>query len=184
MSRLVLVSNRVLDPTKASRAGGVPVVLANIARAREVLWFGWNGEVAPASEVGMVTRKGRIATTSLSETDYAGYYLGYANSVLWPVFHNRLDLAKFEAGFFQQFVNVNRRLAGLLLPMLSSDDVIWVHDYELIPFAAECSLGFVGQPVGMFLPGDDRFNDAPPRHPPEYRCPLIRASRWRLQESS
>jgi len=50
----------------------------------------------------------------LSESDHQGYYLGYANSVLWPVFHNRLDLAQFEAGFFDRFVEVNRRLAGLL----------------------------------------------------------------------
>src|SRR5262249_1581577 len=151
MSRVVLVSNRVLDPTKASRAGGVPVVLANIARARDVLWFGWNGEVKPAGEVNMIARKGRIATTSLSEIDYAGYYLGYANSVLWPVFHNRLDLAKFEAGYFQQFVNVNRRFSGLLLPMVGPDDVIWVHDYELIPFAVELRKHGVGNPIGFFL---------------------------------
>jgi trehalose 6-phosphate synthase len=151
MSRVVLVSNRVLDPTKASRAGGVPVVLANIARAREVLWFGWNGEVKPAGEADLVARKGRIATTSLSETEYARYYLGYANSVLWPVFHNRLDLAKFEAGFFQHFVEVNRRLAGLLLPMLAPDDLIWVHDYELIPFAAELRRHGVENPIGFFL---------------------------------
>jgi trehalose 6-phosphate synthase len=151
MSRVVLVSNRVLDPTKAARAGGVPVVLANIARTRDALWFGWNGEVKPAGEMDVVTRKGRIATTSLSETDYAGYYLGYANSVLWPVFHNRLELAKFEAGFFEQFVDVNKRLAGLLLPMLASDDVIWVHDYELIPFAAELRRRGVGNPIGFFL---------------------------------
>src|SRR5262245_61461048 len=118
MSRIVLVSNRVLDPSKASRAGGVPVVLANIARARAVLWFGWNGEVMPASEVGVVAQKGCMATASISDTDYAGYYLGYANSVLWPVFHNRLDLAKFEAGFFQHFVEVKRRFAGLFIPML------------------------------------------------------------------
>jgi trehalose 6-phosphate synthase len=90
MSRVVLVSNRVLDLSKAARAGGVAVVLANIARARNALWFGWNGEVKPAGEADVIERKGRIATASLSEIDYAGYYLGYANSVLWPVFHNRL----------------------------------------------------------------------------------------------
>src|SRR5215468_12423557 len=151
MSRVVLVSNRVLDPTKASRAGGVPVVLANIARAREVLWFGWNGEVLPAAKVDGVACKGRIATTSLSETDYAGYYLGYANSVLWPVFHNRLDLAKFEAGFFERFVAVNSRLAALLEPLLRPDDVIWVHDYHLIPFAAELRKRRVQNPIGFYL---------------------------------
>jgi trehalose 6-phosphate synthase len=151
MSRVVLVSNRVLDLSKAARAGGVAVVLANIARTRKALWFGWNGEVKPAGEVDVIERKGRIATAPLSDIDYAGYYLGYANSVLWPVFHNRLDLAQFEAGFFERFVDVNRRLAGLLQPMLGPDDVIWVHDYHLIPFAAELRRRGVANPIGFFL---------------------------------
>ena len=151
MSRVVLVSNRVLDLSKAARAGGVAVVLANIVRTRKALWFGWNGEVKPAGEVDVIERKGRIATAPLSDIEYAGYYLGYANSVLWPVFHNRLDLAKFEAGFFERFVDVNRRLAGLLQPMLNPDDVIWVHDYDLIPFAAELRRRGVANPIGFFL---------------------------------
>jgi trehalose 6-phosphate synthase len=151
MSRVVLVSNRVLDLSKAARAGGVAVVLANIARTRKALWFGWNGEVTPAGEVNVIEHKGRIATASLSDIDYAGYYLGYANSVLWPVFHNRLDLAQFEAGFFERFIDVNRRLAGLLQPMLGPDDVIWVHDYHLIPFAAELRRRGVASPIGFFL---------------------------------
>ncbi len=151
MSRVVLVSNRVLDLSKSARAGGVAVVLANIVRTRKALWFGWNGEVKPAGEVDLIERKGRTATAPLSDIEYAGYYLGYANSVLWPVFHNRLDLAKFEAGFFQRFVDVNRRLAGLLQPMLNPDDVIWVNDYDLIPFAAELRKRGVANPIGFFL---------------------------------
>src|SRR5436190_21695810 len=136
MNRVVLVSNRVLDLSKAARAGGVAFVLANVVRTRKALWFGWNGEVKPDSEVDVIEHKGRTAIVPLSDSEYAGYYLGYANSVLWPVFHNRLDLAKFEAGFFRRFLDVNRRLAGLLQPRLHQDDVIWVNDYELIPFPA------------------------------------------------
>jgi trehalose 6-phosphate synthase len=151
MSRLVVVSNRVLDLSKAARAGGVAVTLADIVRTHKALWFGWNGEIRPVGEVDVVEREARIATAPLSDIEYAGYYLGYANSVLWPVFHNRLDLAQFEAGFFERFVDVNRRLAGLLQPMLRPDDIIWVHDYPLIPFAAELRKRGVGNPVGFFL---------------------------------
>ena len=139
MNRIVLVSNRVLDLSKAARAGGVAVVLANVVRTRKAMWFGWNGEVKTADQMHVVERQGSIVTTPLSEIEYARYYLGYANSVLWPVFHNRLDLAKFEAGFFQHFVEVNRRFAGLLLPMLGPDDLIWVHDYELILLQQSCA---------------------------------------------
>jgi trehalose 6-phosphate synthase len=151
MSRVVLVSNRVQDLSKAARAGGVAVALANIVRTRNALWFGWNGEVKPAGELDVVERDGRIATVPISDIEYEGYYLGYANSVLWPAFHNRLDLAQFSAGYFERFVDVNRRLAGLLQPMLRPDDVIWVHDYHLIPFAAELRKRDVGNPIGFFL---------------------------------
>ena len=50
MSRVVLVSNRVLDLRKAAQAGGVAVALADIVRTRPRLWFGWNGEIKPAEE--------------------------------------------------------------------------------------------------------------------------------------
>jgi trehalose 6-phosphate synthase len=86
-----------------------------------------------------------------SEIEYACYYLGYANSVLWPVFHNRLDLAKFEAGFFEYYVETNRRLCRLLQPLLRPDDIVWVHDYHLIPFAAELRRRSVANAIGFYL---------------------------------
>jgi trehalose 6-phosphate synthase len=150
MRRIVLVSNRVLDLRKAAQAGGVAVALSDIVRTRPALWFGWNGEVvdAPAEAVH---REGRVVTVPLTPTEHERYYLGYANSVLWPVFHNRLDLAQFEAGYFEQYQGVNRRLAGLLAPLLRRDDMVWVHDYHLIPFASELRRLGVQNRIGFYL---------------------------------
>jgi trehalose 6-phosphate synthase len=145
-----LVSNRVIDLRHAPQAGGVAVALADMVRAGSALWFGWSGEIKPHEEME-VKRTGRIATVPLTASDHQGYYLGYANSVLWPVLHNRLDLAQFEAGFFESYLDVNRRLAALLQPLLRPDDVIWVHDYHLIPFAAELRKLGVENPIGFFL---------------------------------
>ncbi|MDX2201852.1 MAG: trehalose-6-phosphate synthase [Hyphomicrobiaceae bacterium] len=149
MSRIVLVSNRVLDPKKAAQAGGVAVALADILRTRPALWFGWNGEIA--EDVGEPRIDGKMATVALTPAEYEQYYLGYANSVLWPVFHNRLDLAEFEAGYFEQYQSVNRRLAALLAPMLRPDDVIWVHDYHLMPFATELRNLGIQNRIGFYL---------------------------------
>ncbi len=150
MGRIVLVSNRVLDLRKAAQAGGVAVALADIIRSRPSLWFGWNGEI---SEHGTdtVQHKGRIASVPLSPSEYERYYLGYANSVLWPVFHNRLNLAQFEAGYFEQYIGVNRRMAALLRSMLRDDDIIWVHDYHLIPLATELRKLGIRNPIGFYL---------------------------------
>jgi trehalose 6-phosphate synthase len=151
MSRVILVSNRVTDLRKAAQAGGVAVALAHVARTRPSLWFGWSGEVKPAEEAGAVNQAGRLITVPLSREEHEGYYLGYANSVLWPVFHNRLDLAQFEAGYFEQYVGVNRRLAALLKPFVGDDDVIWVHDYHLIPLAVELRRLGVLNRIGFYL---------------------------------
>src|SRR5207244_4442583 len=50
-----------------------------------------------------------------------------------------------------RYVGVNRHLAGLLRPMLRADDVIWVHDYHLIPFAAALRELGVENPIGFYL---------------------------------
>jgi trehalose 6-phosphate synthase len=151
MSRVVLVSNRVLDLRKAAQAGGVAVALAYVTRTRQSLWFGWSGEIKPAEEAGAIQQTGRQITIPLSPTEHERYYLGYSNSVLWPVFHNRLDLAQFESGFFEQYVGVNRRLASLLAPMLRPDDIVWVHDYHLIPLAVELRHLGVANRIGFYL---------------------------------
>ena len=151
MSRLVLVSNRVLDWRKAAQAGGMAVALADVARERKGIWFGWNGETTDAEHADVVTREARTVTVPLTPEEYAGYYLGYANSVLWPVFHNRLDLAQFESGYFESYQSVNQRLAALLQPMLRPDDLIWVHDYHMIPFASELRKLGVQNAIGFYL---------------------------------
>jgi trehalose 6-phosphate synthase len=40
------------------------------------------------------------------------------NGVLWPVFHYRLDLADFNAGYIEGYRRVNRLLAHKLQPLL------------------------------------------------------------------
>ena len=92
-----------------------------------------------------------LATIDLTTEDHQAFYLGYANGVLWPVFHYRLDLADFDAGFIDGYRRVNRMFAQKLLPLLRPDDVIWVHDYHLIPLAAELRALGCRQRIGFFL---------------------------------
>lgn len=155
MGRVVIVSNRVMDTAQAAQAGGVAVAISEVLQSQSGLWFGWSGAVQadvdePPSLTPM-TGSVAIATVPLTPQEHQGYYLGYANSVLWPVFHNRLDLAQFEAGFFDIYRNVNRRMAASLKPLLKPDDTIWVHDYHLVPLALELRAIGINNPIGFFL---------------------------------
>ncbi len=156
MSRLVVVSNRVGDPRKAA-AGGLAVALGDALSVRGGLWFGWSGKVVEggASGEGELHEHHagavRLVTIDLAQSDHDSYYLGYANQALWPAFHYRLDLADFASGFFAGYQRVNRLFARKLAPLLRPDDVIWVHDYHLIPLAAELRALGCTQRIGFFL---------------------------------
>jgi trehalose 6-phosphate synthase len=155
MSRLVVVSNRVAYLDNENKSGGLAVALGDALRQTGGVWFGWDGTVvdddAPieitTTEQGGVT----IATVPLTERDYQDYYVGFANQVLWPVCHYRLDLVKFETAYFDGYRRVNARLANALFDLLQPDDVIWAHDYHLISLASELRARGVRQRIGFFL---------------------------------
>ena len=156
MSRLVVVSNRVAIPGE-SRAGGLAVALQSALEDRASegeggLWFGWSGRIDPQQSGAMheAQRDGiHYVTIDLSRRDHADYYNGFANRSLWPLLHFRMDLVDYSRETYAGYRRVNALFAEKLAPLLRDDDVVWVHDYHLIPLAAllrehgvRCKLGF------------------------------------------
>ena len=99
MARLVIVSNRLALPNeKPGRAGGLAVALRESLQRRGGLWFGWSGETtpgeAPAPEL-LTAGKITYATIDLNAEDYQDFYNGFANGVLWPLFHYRVGPLQF-----------------------------------------------------------------------------------------
>ncbi len=140
MPRLVLVSNRVAIPGRegGGQAGGLAVAIHSVLQRHPGIWFGWSGQVATKSDVKVRTiQRGRqsYVMTDLTDEDYREYYNGYANSVLWPILHYRLDLAEFSRRGLGGYMRVNHTFAVELGKLLHPDDVVWVHDYHLFPLA-------------------------------------------------
>lgn len=156
MSRLVVVSNRIAPPDdKKSSAGGLAVGVLSALRAAPSggLWFGWSGETGDESAGLQIQTRGELqwATFNLSETHYEQYYCQFANAVLWPAFHYRLDLVNFQREAWEGYLEVNELLADKLMPLLREDDLIWVHDYHLLPFAKALRARGVANRIGFFL---------------------------------
>ncbi|MGE4240305.1 alpha,alpha-trehalose-phosphate synthase (UDP-forming) [Ramlibacter sp.] len=155
-SRLVVVSNRVADPRKTA-AGGLAVALADVLKNTGGMWFGWSGKIVEGGAPGegeLRTQQAgpvKLATVDLSREDHDAYYLGYSNGVLWPVFHYRLDLADFDTGYIAGYRRVNQLFARKLQALLKPDDIVWVHDYHLIPLAAELRALGCNHRIGFFL---------------------------------
>ncbi|MFP3481275.1 trehalose-6-phosphate synthase, partial [Burkholderia sp. SIMBA_057] len=78
------------------------------------------------------------------------YYRGFSNATLWPVFHYRSDLARFDRQEYAGYLRVNAMLARQLAALLRPDDLIWVHDSHLLPFAPCLRELGVKNPIGFF----------------------------------
>ncbi|AOK40487.1 trehalose-6-phosphate synthase [Burkholderia vietnamiensis] len=155
MSRLIIVSNRVAPISEGEpAAGGLAIGVYDALKETGGMWFGWSGEVVASGapqicieERGPVT----FATVGLSRRDYDQYYRGFSNATLWPAFHYRADLIQYDRHEFEGYGRVNVWLAQQLVPLLQDDDVIWVHDYHLIPFARALRASGVKNRIGFFL---------------------------------
>jgi trehalose 6-phosphate synthase len=154
VGRLVLVSNRVPVPGQEPAAGGLATAMLSALRESGGLWFGWSGEtVAGVAGNAKVREQDGItyATVDLNEADHQGFYEGYSNQVLWPLFHYRVDLAVFDRTAFEPYQAVNVQFAEKLAGLLRPDDSIWVQDYHLIPLGEELRRQGCRQRIGFFL---------------------------------
>ena len=156
MSRLIVVSNRVNPPSNPGEAstGGLAMALSAALREYKGLWFGWSGQTTDVfdgrlniQKVGGVT----VATVDLEAHDFDEYYNGFANRTLWPLFHYRIDLTAYDRSYGEGYARVNQRFAETLAPLIESDDLVWVHDYHLIPLATGLRRQGIRGPIGFFL---------------------------------
>jgi trehalose 6-phosphate synthase len=157
MSRLIVVSNRVSAPRADSATGaqgGLAVALAAALRDHKGLWFGWSGEKTDkfTGDIAFQRYEGvTSATIDLEEQDVDEYYNGYANRTLWPLFHYRIDLAEYDRSFAGGYERVNERFADTVAPLIEPDDLVWVHDYHLIPLGQQLRAKGLRNRIGFFL---------------------------------
>jgi trehalose 6-phosphate synthase len=168
MTRLVAISNRVSVPRKGSAPGGLGVGVLAAMRAQGGLWIGWSGEIAEGEPGEIeVVRRDRLAyaTFDLTKTEYEEFYLGFSNGALWPLCHHFLQALHYSEEHYATYLKVNQRFAEHTARLLRPDDLIWVHDYHLIPLASRLRALGVAQRIGFFLhipfPGFDAFRALP-----------------------
>ncbi|MBH0312371.1 trehalose-6-phosphate synthase, partial [Alcaligenes faecalis] len=138
MSKIIVVSVRVASSDQPC-TGGLAVAVDQLLKHPQTqgIWLGWNGQCD--SQPGSLRTEDRgsyqAVTFSFTQEQYEQFYCGYANTCLWPAFHYRLDLMDFQTHHFQQYLEINRQIAAYLRQIAEEDDLIWVHDYHLMPLA-------------------------------------------------
>jgi trehalose 6-phosphate synthase len=148
--RLIVVSNRI--PTEGASAGGLAVALHDSLAERGGVWIGAHPDDGPEEGLFEIGREPyqRLAFR-LSGEEYDNYYLGFSNSVLWPLCHRRSDLVQLKPAYSETYVATNQRLAALIASVAEPDDQIWIHDYHLLPLASCLRTLGVDNKIGLFL---------------------------------
>jgi trehalose 6-phosphate synthase len=180
-SRLVVVSNRL--PFVFKRAGGrwraepgsggLVSALLPVLRDRGGTWVGWPGAAAPASALsaarGTAAAGYRLAGVPLAPDEVRGFYHGFSNEVIWPLFHDLASLCNFEPGYWHTYCQVNRKYARAVHRRAAAGDFVWVHDYHLMTLAAELRALGTRARLAFFLhipfPAPDIFMKLPWRAP-------------------
>lgn len=87
----------------------------------------------------------------LEKKTYDRYYNGFCNSTIWPLFHYFPSFVEFDDETFKAFEEANRIFADRLLAILKPDDVLWVHDYQLMLLPGMIRMHKPDATIGFFL---------------------------------
>ena len=144
MGKTIIISNRL--PIKISEnngefelkqsEGGLATGLGSIYKEGDNVWIGWPGidSLSPEQEhiVKDKLAEKNLLPVFLSHEEISLFYEGFSNEVLWPVFHYHPTYAIYEQTYWESYQAVNAKFKNIILEIAEPDDIIWVHDYQLL----------------------------------------------------
>lgn len=184
--RLITVSNRLPVeiktrdgyPRLSRSSGGLATALDSIWRYTHGLWIGWGGaaDSPGANTILEKAARGRsygFRPVPLSREEISKFYSGFANEIVWPLFHDMPSRCNFDPEYWEVYQRVNRRFAQATAEAANGKDLVWAHDYHLMLMARYLREANIRSRVGFFLhipfPAPDIFDKLP------WRKPILRA---------
>ncbi len=120
------------------------------------MWIGWNGLEHRAGETLAVPPQAgapgvRYRAVPLSSRDVAAYYRGFSNRTIWPLFHYFVGRTRIDTESWPVYDRVNARFAEVAAAESTDDDLVWVHDYQLLRTAHHLRKLAPGRRIAFFL---------------------------------
>jgi len=103
-----------VDSRSLPSVGGLATGLNSFHSEYESRWVGWAD--VDASDLGdadiehvrdTLDREYGCTPVFLSAEDVAGFYEGFSNSTIWPLFHHFTQYAEFDRTTWESYVRVN-----------------------------------------------------------------------------
>ena len=180
MGRLIIVSNRL--PVTVTHddgqfalensVGGLATGLRDLHERSDTLWVGWPGQTRQLDDATRADLDRRLAERRtvpvwLAAEEVARFYAGFSNEVLWPLFHYRVDQMPLHVQDWDAYESVNERFADAIADRHRPDDLVWVHDYQLMRVPHLLRRRVPDARIGFFLhipfPSSEVFRTLPNR---------------------
>jgi trehalose 6-phosphate synthase len=176
--RLITVSNRLPVSIKKTAAGlraerssgGLATALDSAWRQQPGVWIGWAGTTQDHQIAALLTRAAAnrpytLTPVALSAEEVAKFYSGFANEIIWPLFHDMPSRCNFDPDYWEIYQRVNRKFADAVSSIAREDDFVWIHDYHLMLAAHFLRASGLRSRLGFFLhipfPAPDLFQKLP-----------------------
>jgi trehalose 6-phosphate synthase/phosphatase len=166
----VEIKNRSGHPRLSRSSGGLATALDSVWRGQHGVWIGWAGAVDSATAVGLLQKvaHGRpysFKPVTISREEVSKFYSGFANEIIWPLFHDMPSRCDFDPEYWEIYQRVNRRFAQATAEIATAKDVIWAHDYHLMLMGRYLREADNSAQAGFFLhipfPAPDMFEKLP-----------------------
>jgi trehalose 6-phosphate synthase/phosphatase len=182
--RLIVVSNRLpvrlaekdgriaVEPSVGGLATGLDAYLNALSGDspfdRRPLWVGWPGR--PLGDLAGLDLSRHAGAFDMHPVDVPhdemdAFYHGFCNAVLWPLFHYFPTYVSYTDASWRAYEKVNARFCAALAPLVGEDDVVWVHDYQLMLLPGMLRQAHPRAAIGFFLhipfPSHELFRTLP-----------------------
>jgi trehalose 6-phosphate synthase/phosphatase len=138
---------------KTSSGGLVSAVQSLKSNENELHWVGVANFSESDYEIGKESYSAEFVLHPVFIDDELnhGFYNGFSNAVLWPLFHYFPSFVEYKPKQFEAYLEANKIIADKVNQIISDDDIIWIHDYHLLPLA--CLIREVNPlaKIGFFL---------------------------------
>jgi len=166
MSKNIIISNRLPVNVEQSgqnvryrmSLGGLATGLKSYHGKSDSVWVGWPGlpedclDNHKKQEISATLKSQyQCAPVFLSEEQIEGYYHGFSNKTIWPLFHYFTNKAEYEAKTWAAYQEVNQQFLKAADAYIEEKDVIWVHDYQLMLLPQLIKEKHPHAQVGFFL---------------------------------
>ncbi len=118
----------------------------------KIQWIGYTDNTAEELEgVTLENDNFKAHPVFISQELNDNYYEGFCNDLIWPLFHYFPTIAKFETKFFEAYQEANLLFYDAMVDVIQPDDVIWIHDYQLMLLPDLIRQKFPKNKIGFFF---------------------------------